>query len=341
MTNIDNNNATITTTVNYKDGIPNGAWKMKATDNKTAAVTDNISLNFKNGVLTGAFSATESSRGITINGICDENGYFNGKQSNVNYGTETITEYNHGKQTLQLNRNVQSGEVSNRNTTEAADLEMIDKILTLSKSNPDALADLSFGLNDTYDKELDKYFGQKFVFALQINDFPGDAMYNTNYSNRFDWKGFRYLSLYKQFTRAEIAAQEAEKAREEAERKAKEEAERAEQELIRKSNALVSSVDNLRDELIKKYTISGLTAPSAENPSAKKKQIFMAFIEIEKSYLDRFNATDDYNKKIAILGDYTKLYNRTIELLSIDTKEMEKILKKTTDNAEREKLMGL
>jgi hypothetical protein len=340
MTNIEQQNATITTTVNYKDGIPNGAWKMTVTDNKTFAVNESISLNFKNGVITGAYNANESSRGITINGACDENGFFHGKQSDVEYGTETITEYTHGKQTLSLNRNVQSGEVSNRKTTDAADLEMTDKITALAKTNPDALADQSFGVDDLYDKELDKYFGQKFVFGLQINDFPGDAMYNTNNSYRFDWKGFRYLTLYKQLTRAEIAAKEAEKAKAEAERQAKLAIERAADELKEQVNNLKYENNAKRDELIKKYSF-GTTLPSAENPVARKTPIFKAFIAIETLYNEKENASKDNSEKLKNLESVNKLYNRTIELLNVDTKEMEKLLKKTTDNAEREKLMGL
>jgi hypothetical protein len=340
MTNIDNNNATITSTVNYKDGIPNGSWKMKITDNKTAAVTESISLNFKNGIMTGAYSANESSTGISISGTLDENGYFHGKQSRIDYGNETITEYNHGKKTLSLNRNVQSGEVSNRVTTSAEDLEQIDKILKMTETNPDALADQSFGVEEFYDKELDKYFGKKFVFALQIDDFKGDALYNNNNSYRFDWTGFVYYNLYKQFTRAEIAAQEAEKAKAEAERQAKLAIERAAEELKGQVNDLRYENKNKRDELLKKYSY-GTTLPSAENPVARKTPIFKAFIALETVYNEKTDASKDNNEKLKNLEQLNKLYNRTIELLNIDTKEMEKLLKKTTDNAEREKLMGL
>ena len=340
MTNIDNNNATITSTVNYKDGIPNGSWKMKITDNKTAAVTESISLNFKNGIMTGAYSANESSTGISISGTLDENGYFHGKQSRIDYGNETITEYNHGKKTLSLNRNVQSGEVSNRVTTSAEDLEQIDKILKMTETNPDALPDQSFGVEEFYDKELDKYFGKKFVFALQINDFKGDALYNNNNSYRFDWTGFVFYNHFKQMTRAEIAAEEAEKAKEEAERQAKEEAERAAEEIKRSISTYKYNNESLRNDLLKKYTV-GYTPPSADSPYGKKTPILKAFFPLEAVYKENLAASKDDDEKLNNLFKINKLYNRTIELLSIDTKEMEKILKKTTDNAEREKLMGL
>lgn len=340
MTNIDNNNATITSTVNYKDGIPNGSWKMKITDNKTAAVTESISINFKNGIMTGAYSANESSRGITLSGTLDENGYFHGKQSRIDYGNETITEYNHGKKTLSLNRNVQSGEVSNKVTTSAEDLEQIDKILKMTETNPDALPDQSFGVEELYDKELDKYFGKKFVFALQIDDFKGDALYNNNNSYSFDWTGFVFYNLYKQFTRAEIAAQEAEKAKAEAERQAKLAMERAAEELRAQVGNLKYDNKNKREELLKKYT-SGSTVPSVEYPYGKKTPILKAFFALEADYVQQVDAVKDNKEKLVKLEVITKLYSRMNELLTTDTKEMEKILKKTTDNAEREKLMGL
>jgi hypothetical protein len=92
--------------------------------------------------------------------------------------------------------------------------------------------------------------------------------------------------------------------------------------------------------LIKKYSF-GTTLPSAENPVARKMPIFKAFIALETAYDEKVNASKDNSEKLKNLESINKLYNRTIDLLSVDTKEMEKLLKKTTDNAEREKLMGL
>ena len=62
---------------------------------------------------------------------------------------------------------------------------------------------------------------------------------------------------------------------------------------------------------------------------------------MEADYVQQVDAVKDNKEKLVKLEVITKLYSRMNELLTTDTKEMEKILKKTTDNAEREKLMGL
>lgn len=339
MTNISRTYASIESKVAYAKGLPNGVWSMTAMNTKTNKVDETMMATFKNGVLFGTFKYKNDPNEVEVTGTCDENGYMHGKVTIISYGTEKITEYVHGVPKISVNRDVKSGEVSSKNETSAEDIAMYAKLESLAKTNPDALADEPYKLIEYMYEDVQKLYNKKFVYALQLDDFPGDEMYG-GFRYGYQWNAFKVKELVKQTTRAELEEQRQKKQVEEEAYQQKRAAERAEEELNDKVYSAGQTCRQKHDAIQKAYAISGFDLPKKSDMYIKKR-IYKPYLALEKEYEANVDNAKTPAEKLESYQKLYEFYNKILELATKDTNELEKQLKKVEDLNEIRKILGL
>jgi len=192
---IEDINASIEVKANYKEGKPDGSWNLELKDLSTGAIKEMMSMNFRNGTITGTFKKINVDEGIEISGNCDENGYLHGKVVTKELDNELIREFSHGVMQLYVLRDAKTGEVIERKNADKETLEMVTKLQDLAKNNPAELENMSFKLVDDV-AEFDKIYVKTILEIMQLRDFPGDSMFS-NRDDQYYWEGFKVIDIEK------------------------------------------------------------------------------------------------------------------------------------------------
>ncbi len=341
---IPGNNGKVTSNVNYKNGWPHGEWSSSVYDNEKNKITESGLLKFNNNTVIGDF---KSSKGKNyVKGNCDEKGFLHGKTSIVEGGTEYIREYNHGFLTLNVTRNIQSGNVIESKKADPEEMEYFNKIHSLSNTNPEELEDIPFRRVQKYNNYLIDHFAKMFKDALFSNDFPGDSSF---VNSEYYWDSFKVYVLEKQETKQEkLAKEQAEAERLEAEKLAREaaEAERLEAELkkkqVEKYNIAQQAMQKSDKALNEAYTVLDQIKTAYEGKNVykiKKKKLYNSYRKLHTEYIKKHNQSDDYEVIINFLEKAKALSDRVILLVDTKTKDLERSLKSATTTEQIEELL--
>jgi uncharacterized protein (TIGR02145 family) len=130
----------------------------------------------------------------------------------------------------------------------------------------------------------------------------------------------------------------------ERERKAKREAERIERERLKKAKyeQTVNLVVKRVKDVDNKYTVLDPLATAALGSDVykkKKKHLYRAYVKLLNSYTEKFKNAKDNDLKLEMATKTVSLCDKMIELFDLNTKALEKTLKKTESLEEIETLL--
>jgi len=306
---------------NFSNGYADGLWSLKAMD-------ESISVRFLNNIGTGSFNY--KSGDLSIKGRMDQDGYLDGTVIFTGDNWETKIDYNHGFMLKYIERNTQTGEITDKDIADPILVENYNKIQeALESGDSSELENIPFRVvNSFHSGILEKYNEQFKNFAFP-GSLPGDLTETQDYRHNFIWQAFLTKNLEAQETKSERLERE-EKVQKEIERLA--EIERLKAERIIFNKKIITEFENNEKRVTDVYVITyqkrGVDAYKIE-----KKIIYRSYTELYDHYVKKAIESSENSVKEAILDKIIALSDHVIGLSKIKTKDIRKLLK-AADNLE-------